>query len=377
MKRLILMGAGHAHLIALKQWITTPLDDVELVLVTPSRWQYYSGMIPGWIAGHYTIDQCRVDAEPVAKAAGAKLVLSSVVEILADDKKIRLADGDLLDYSWLSIDIGARTNLENLRGFTGSLLSIKPLGQFHQQWSRLNEASDGRVQHLVVVGGGAAGAELAMAMAHVGAGGAEADARVSLITGNQGLLPDFSQRLRKLTRRKLAKLDVDIVEERAEAAGRYLTLTNGTSLDPDLVMAVTGSEAFPFLATSGLAVDAQGFVLVNECHQSLSHPDVFAAGDACSRLDQAVKRSGVHAVRAAPVLADNLRAAIASGKLRAFQPRTNTLYLIACGDKVAVGSYGPFSFSGKWVWRLKDKIDRGFVDGFNGRSNDAGIRVGA
>ncbi|WP_323751117.1 FAD-dependent oxidoreductase [Marinobacter sp.] len=377
MKRLILMGAGHAHLIALKQWITTPLDDVELVLVTPSRWQYYSGMIPGWIAGHYTIDQCRVDAEPVAKAAGAKLVLSSVVEILADDKQIRLADGDLLDYDWLSIDIGAKTNLENLRGFTGSLLSIKPLGQFHRQWSRFNEASDGRVRHLVVVGGGAAGAELAMAMAHVGAGGAEADTRVSLITGNQGLLPDFSQRLRKLTRRKLAKLGVDIVEERAEAAGRYLTLTNGTSLDPGLVMAVTGSEAFPFLATSGLAVDARGFVLVNEYQQSLSHPDVFAAGDACSRVDQAVKRSGVHAVRAAPVLADNLRAASASGKLRAFQPRTNTLYLIACGDKVAVGSYGPFSFSGKWVWCLKDKIDRGFVGGFNGRSNDAGIRVGA
>lgn len=364
MKRLVLMGAGHAHLIALEQWVKAPLKDVELVLVTPSRWQYYSGMIPGWIAGHYTVDQCRIDAEPLAKAAGATLVLSRVVEISADAKQIQLAEGSLLAYDWLSIDIGAKTNLESLRGYTGPLLSIKPLEQFHQQWLRHIDGSKAKARDLVVIGGGAAGAELAMAIAHARREGAETDARVTLITGNQGLLPDFSHRLRKLTQRKLTKLGVEIVEQRAEAAGRYLILTNGASLSPDLVVAVTGAESFSFLAASGLAVDTQGFVLVNECHQSVSHPEVFAAGDACSRLDQALNRSGVHAVRAAPVLAANLRAATESGEFTAFQPRANTLYLIACGDKVAVGSYGPFAFSGKWVWRLKDKIDRGFVGGF-------------
>ncbi|WP_323753834.1 FAD-dependent oxidoreductase [Marinobacter sp.] len=364
MKRLVLMGAGHAHLIVLKQWLSAPLKDVELVLVTPSAWQYYSGMLPGWVAGHYSVDQCRIDARSLALAAGARVVLGSVIEVRADKKQVRMTDGDLLDYDWLSIDIGATTNLESLRGYAGTLLSIKPLGQFHQQWSRHHERSGAKGAHIALVGGGAAGAELAMAVAHAGRAGATAPAKVSLITGNQGLLPDFRPRIRKLAHNKLAALGIEVVEQRAEAAGHDLVLTDGVTMRPDLVMAATGSEAFSFLATSGLAVDAQGFVLVNEHQQSLSHPEVFAAGDVCSRLDQSLNRSGVHAVRTAPVLAANLRAATESGEFTAFQPRTNTLYLLSCGDKTAIGSYGPFAFSGQWVWRLKDKIDRRFVGGF-------------
>ncbi|MBR9870759.1 MAG: FAD-dependent oxidoreductase [Gammaproteobacteria bacterium] len=364
MKRLVLMGAGHSHLIVLKQWSNSPLKDVELVLVTPSAWQYYSGMIPGWLAGHYSVDQCRVDAQSLALAAGAKIVLDSVVDIQADNRQIRLAGGESLDYDWLSIDIGAQTNLESLRGYTGSILSVKPLEQFQQRWSQRYERAAGQALHWVLVGGGAAGAELAMAVAHAMPSGTGAQRRLSLVTGKQGLLPDFRPRIRRLARRKLVQLGVEVIEQRAEAAGRHLTLTDGASLSPDLVIAVTGSEAFPFLKTSGLAVDTQGFVLVNEYQQSLSHPRVFAAGDVCSRLDQALSRSGVHAVRAAPVLAANLQAATEASEFVAFQPRPHTLYLLSCGDKFAIGSYGPIAFSGRWVWRLKDKIDRGFVEGF-------------
>lgn len=364
MKRLVLMGAGHAHLVVLKQWLNSPLKDVELVLVTPSTWQYYSGMIPGWIAGHYSIDQCRIDAQSLAITAGANLKLDTVVDIRANEKRVRLAGGEFLDYDWLSIDIGAKTNLESLRGYTGSLLGIKPLEQFHRHWLQLCEGAAAKQLHCALVGGGAAGAELAMAFAHAGRTGISVPTKVSLITGNQGLLPDFRPRLRKLVRRKLEQLGVEIVEQRAEGVGRHLTLTSGGSVKPDLVVAVTGSEAFPFLKASGLSVDVQGFVLVNEHQQSLSHPEVFAVGDACSRLDQTVSRSGVHAIRAAPVLAGNLRAATEAGRFAPFQPRPYTLYLISCGDRSAIGSYGPLAFSGRWMWRLKDKIDRGFVEGF-------------
>ncbi|MBJ6138540.1 FAD-dependent oxidoreductase [Marinobacter litoralis] len=364
MRRLIMMGAGHAHLIVLKYWVAAPLKDVEVVLVTPSQWQYYSGMIPGWIAGHYSVEQCRIDAWSLAQKAGARIVLNSVAEVRADQKQIRLANGDLLDYDWLSIDVGAKTALGSLRGYAGPLLSIKPFGQFQQHWSRHLDSSGARRAHLALVGGGAAGAELAMAAARAGRTGAALAARISLVTGSQGLLPDFHPRIRKLAYTKLAALGIQIFEQRAEAAGHDLVLTDGAILRPDLVMAATGSEAFSFLATSGLAVDARGFVLVNEHQQSRSHPEVFAAGDVCSRSDQSLSRSGVHAVRAAPVLAENLRAATESGAFTAFQPRTHSLYLLSCGDKTAIGSYGPLAFSGRWVWRLKDKIDRRFVGGF-------------
>ena len=364
MKRLVLMGAGHAHLVVLKQWLREPLTDVELVLVTPSTWQYYSGMIPGWVAGHYSIDQCRIDAEALALAAGADIVLDTVEEIRADEKQVRLAGGELVDYNWLSIDIGAQTSVTSLRGYTGSVLSIKPLEQFHERWSRVQERPASEVLHCALVGGGAAGAELAMAFAHAGRTGASAAIEVSLITGHQGLLPGFRPCIRKLARRKLKRLGVHVIEQRAEAVGPLLTLTDGASMRPDLVVAVTGSEAFPLLKSSGLAVDADGFVLVNEHQQSLSHPEVFAVGDVCSRSDRALNRSGVHAIRAAPALAANLRAATNAGEFATFQPRPYTLYLISCGDRSAIGCYGPLAFSGRWVWRLKDKIDRGFVEGF-------------
>lgn len=369
MKRLVLMGAGHAHLIVLQNLLKSSLPDVELMLVTPSRWQYYSGMIPGWIAGHYTIDQCRIEVAPLVAAAGGKLILDSVVEVLADQKQVRLAGGEWLDYDFLSIDIGARTSLASLDGYTGPVISIKPLESFYQQWQQVAESGNPAEKRLAIIGGGAAGVELAMAIAYAGQVKANRGPRITLVTGSQGLLPDFGKRLRKLTMRKLCGFGIEVVKQRATGAGAVLQLSDGSTLQADLVMAVTGAVPFAFLGTSGLAIDDNGFVQVNACHRSPSHPEVFAAGDVCSRMDQALNRSGVHAVRAGPVLAANLRAAIAGGSLSAFKPRTNTLYLIACGGKTATGSYGPFAFSGKWVWRLKDSIDQGFVSGFARRSD--------
>src|SRR5690606_26476616 len=231
-------------------------------------------------------------------------------------------------------------------------------------WQQLAESGNQAGKHLVIVGGGAAGAELAMAIAYQGRRRPDAGPRITLIAGEQGLLPDFGRRLRKLTSKALSRLDIERVNQRATGAGEALQLSCGQTLQADLIMAVTGAAPFDFLATSGLATDDKGFVLVNACHQSPSHPDVFAAGDACSRVDQSLNRSGVHSVRAGPVLAANLRAFLGGGSLSTFKPRTNTLYLIACGGKTATGSYGLLAFPGQWVWWLKDRIDRGFVAGF-------------
>ncbi len=364
MKRLVLMGAGHAHLIVLQHLRKSRLQGVELIVVTPSRWQYYSGMIPGWIAGHYGIEQCRIEVEPLVTAAGGKLMMGSVVAVMADHNQIRLADGQIMSYDFLSIDVGAKTDLTSLTGYAGQVISIKPLEDFHQQWQQFAASGNLAEKRLVIMGGGAAGVELAMAIAHAGQQAVTGAPHMTLITGSQGLLPDFSQCMRRLTSRQLARYGIDVVELRATGAGQVLSLSDGRSLVADLVMAVTGSVPFSFLSDSGLETDDSGFVLVNACHQSTSHPKVFAAGDVCARTDQALSRSGVHAVRAGPVLAANLMAAMEGGSLAAFKPRTHTLYLIACGDKTATGSYGPFAVAGKWVWALKDRIDRGFVSGF-------------
>ena len=365
MKRLVLLGAGHAHLIVLREFAKSPPPDMELVLITPSPWQYYSGMLPGWISGHYTVDQCRIAVSPLVAEAGGELVLDSAVELEADRREIRLAGGERIEYDLLSIDIGSHTNLDQLQGYRGRMISVKPIETFYPQWQQLQEQSaGGRVGHLVVIGGGAAGVELAMAAANALGVGSGQGCQLSLVAGESGPLPGFNRRMQRLASQELSRLGVTLIEQRARAEEGELCLADGTRLEADAIIAATGASPARFLSNSGLTLDDQGFVLVDARHRSLSHPDVFAVGDTCSRQDRTLNRSGVHAVRAGPVLADNLRAALNGAELKPFLPRRYSLYLLACGGQSAIGSYGPLTFSGRWVWRLKDRIDRQFVEGF-------------
>ena len=65
MKKLVLVGGGHAQLSVLQTLATSRVRGVEATLITPSAHQNYSGMLPGWMAGHYTQEQCRIDLRPV------------------------------------------------------------------------------------------------------------------------------------------------------------------------------------------------------------------------------------------------------------------------------------------------------------------------
>ena len=43
-------------------------------------------------------------------------------------------------------------------------------------------------------------------------------------------------------------------------------------------------------------------------------------------------------------------------------PQRHSLALLACGGRHAIASWGRWSIEGDWVWRWKDRIDRGFVE---------------
>jgi len=135
-------------------------------------------------------------------------------------------------------------------------------------------------------------------------------------------------------------------------------------LPADCVVAATGARAPRALGLDGLARDASGFIAVDACYRSTSHGNVFAAGDVSARQDIQLARSGVHAVHAGPVLAANLLAALQGGRLQSYRPRRRSLYLLACGPRFAVASWGRWSAQGKWVWYWKDWIDRRFVRRF-------------
>lgn len=364
MKRLILVGGGHAQLSVLEALARARPAGVEAVLVTPSRFQIYSGMLPGWMAGHYGLPQCRIDLQPLAQSAHVQLVADRILGMDADRHCVRLPHGREIEYDLLSMDVGSEIDVSSLQMAREKLLPVKPLDEFFQAWPRiLSAAREKPGYRLVVVGGGAAGVELALA-ARYAFSGAGIDGNVDLVVSESGLLAGHAAGVRHRIARFMSKAGVTIHPLQGTGSAAGVLLSDGRLLPADCVLAATGARAPRWLERSGLKLDANGYVAVDGSYRSSSHRSVFAAGDVSARQDIAVARSGVHAVHAGPVLAGNLVAALEGGSMRTYVPRRHSLYLLACGPRYAVASWGRWSAEGAWVWRWKDRIDRGFIRRF-------------
>jgi selenide,water dikinase len=150
------------------------------------------------------------------------------------------------------------------------------------------------------------------------------------------------------------------------AEPRGLRLADGGSVTADAIVWTVGAAPPPWIAQSGLTTDPRGFVAIDQHLRSLSHPEVFAAGDSATLLAAPTPKSGVYAVRQGPLLALNLRRALAGEPLAQFRPQHRTLALISAGGRYAVASYGPLALEGSWVWRWKDWIDRRFMARYRG-----------
>jgi pyridine nucleotide-disulfide oxidoreductase family protein len=325
-KRVLLVGGGHAH-----AWVLSKGVPGQATLVTPYPHHVYSGMLPGFIAGHYKLEEIRIDVAALAARAGVKLVLGSVVALDAKRRVARLEDGAEIEYDVASLDVGAQAAAPEYA------LAAKPFETFMEQWLEMKD----RVRALAVVGAGAAGVEIAMAAAH------RTNARVTLYSDRPMFRPGLARRIA----RQLARLGVEL---RSGVA-----FSDAMAKDHDLVIWTAGAAALPWLRDSGLEVDERGFVLVDDRLRSISHPEVFAAGDCATLRDASHPKSGVFAVRHAPILAANL-----GGASRRYVPQRRALALISCGERYAIADWGGVSWEGAWVWRWKDRIDRRWVEQF-------------
>lgn len=361
MIRLILAGGGHAHLAVLRLLASQRPAGLDVVMVVPATHQIYSGMVPGWMAGHYRIDQCTIDLRPLAAAAGVRLEVDRVAGMDANRRCVALSDGRHLEYDLLSLDVGSEIDLSSLEAAGDLVLPVRPLSEFISLWHAvLASAVREKGFQLVVVGGGAAGVELAFA-ARQAMKKVNETASVTLVSAARGLLPGHSAAVVARVEDLLDKRGVNVEFGMAAGTDGGLQLASGKFLRADAVIAATGARAPCWLQLSGLALDEEGYVRVNSTHRSISHDDVFATGDVCSREDVAIGKSGVQAVRAGPVLAGNLLAWVAGASPQAYRPRRRSLYLLATGPRHAVVSWGGLSASGAWAWHWKDHIDRAFV----------------
>jgi selenide,water dikinase len=390
LKRLLLLGGGHAHVHGLAAMARAPWRDVEVVLVTPHERQMYSGMVPGVVAGHYAPQEAAIPLMPLARAAGVRWVRGAAVGLDAARRMVALADGQTLGYELLSIDTGAVMDRDAIPGAREHALFVRPIEDFvaalpalatgdkrrridvdggEGRWLAAEggeghriDVDGGRRRRIAVVGGGAAGFELALALAHTHGDAAQ----LTLVTGGSPVLAGYPAAVMARGARAVQRLGVQVRQAALVAvAPEALTLSDGSVLPCDRAVMAVGASAAPWLAGSGLALDGRGFVATGPTLQSTSHPEVFAAGDAATRQDVSHPRSGVYAVRAGPPLARNLRLVLDGVSPLAYQPQARSLNLLSCGDRTAIAAWGPLTVEGAWVWRWKDRIDRAFIRRFS------------
>ncbi len=345
MTRLVLLGGGHAHALVLLKFRNFISKNLQVTLVSPGPAHTYSGMVPGVIAGHYTETDAQIDLARLARDAGAELVQGRVARFNPDTKTVELDGGGQLGYDVASLNLGSAPE-----GAGAHAIAVKPFDAFFARWRGLLENGP-KAPRIAVVGAGAGGVELAMAMKHAldqrGTGGS-----VVLFSERNAFAPALAARIQ----RALAALSIEL---------RPNTLAAPDEPGFDALFWVTGASALPLLRESGLKTDARGFALVDACLRSVSHPDVFAAGDTASLVDTPVPKSGVYAVRQGAVLAQNLKRIVRGMPMLDYAPQKAGLSLISCGSKYAIVSRGGWSAEGKWVWRWKDWLDRRWIARFN------------
>ncbi len=363
-RELVLLGAGHAHLQVLSHWAKHPLPGVRITLVTPHARQLYSGMVPGFVAGRYTIDACAVALEPLVRAAGISWLQHSVVALDAQAQTLQIDDGSTRPYDCLSVNTGPVQNRglleQHLPGARQHGLFVRPIEAFAGLWPQVVEMGSNRLLRFAVIGGGAAGIEMALAIRQ-----RMPRAAVTLLCGPTPAGATYPAPAQQRIGAALRSRRITVIQDSATGiTASAVQLASGATLACDVPVIATGAQAPAWLADSGLALDAQGFIAVDDCQRSTSHSQVLAAGDICTRQDRALPRSGVYAVRAGPALARNLQATVQGNALTPHQPPTTSLNLLSCGDGVAIASWGGYSATGRWAWWLKDWIDRRFVNRF-------------
>lgn len=354
---ILLMGAGHANLLALPI-LRRALPDARITLVDPVPSAIYSGMFPGFVAGHYQADDLFVDLAQFTARHGAELIRGGVIGIDPARHMVRLALADglrTLTFDAAALDIGSHSAMPDIPGFAEHAVAVKPLGSFADRFIVFADQTpdDGAV---AVIGGGIAGAEIALALAHRLMG------KVALIEAGPRIAPGVTLRTRERLITALRRAEVRIVtgDPVTRILGDAVLLKSGQRIDSRLTIGVAGARAHDWLSRD-LPTDEAGFVTVTPTLQVSGWLSLFAAGDCASMPHAPRPKAGVFAVRQGPILARNMVAMLRGGELRNYKPQQDYLKIVSLGAQVAVAEWYGLTLRGRWLWRWKDRIDRAFM----------------
>ena len=366
-KTVVLVGAGNSHLVFVRRWRMRPVPGVAVIWINTQDTIPYSAMTPACLNGEAAREEITIDLVRLARSAGIRLVVGAAERIDPVERLVHVPDRPPLRFDVLSLNVGSVSRpLVDPVQWEGSI-PLRPLGRLLDRceaWiARLEKQP--RPFHCVVVGGGASGCELSAALArrceHL------PRFRLTVVEAHERLLPRFPSWASARFTQRLSEAGVTVLTQCRVVGGSpgRLVLDDGQELECDAAIWATPGVAPPLLRNSGLPVDAEGFLRVHSTLQVEQFPHLFAAGDCITLLDHPeLPHNGVYAVRQGPVLYDNILSYLQKRPLRSFRPQRRCLYLLNLSNGQAVGSYGRWTFSGRWVRRWKERIDRRWLMSF-------------
>ena len=331
-------------------------------------------MLPGYVAGMYTRGECHIDLARLCAFSNTRMVHAEAVHVDVDTKQVFLKGRPPISYDVLSIDIGsapkpiATTSADAPE--QPSITPVKPIDGFCRRWdvilARVLKTQSSSTSRIAVVGGGAGGVELALSMQArlkrelVLLGRDPASIEVVLVSRSTQVLPQHSVNVRSVFEKILRERNVRTLLGRkvSGATSSELLCDDGERIPYDEAIWCTQGGAQEWLRATKLALDDAGFIAVQPTLESTNCADVFAAGDVAAVLEHPRPKAGVFAVWQGPPLTDNLRARLLGRPTTPFVPQSRFLGLIGAGDGNCVASKGPMALEGRWLWDLKDWIDR-------------------
>jgi NADH dehydrogenase FAD-containing subunit len=362
-KTIILVGGGHNHLYCLKRLIKTNTPKIKWILISPSQYQYYSGMFPGYIEGLYSLEEIRIDLKNLCREASVDFVESTVLSFDPYQQNLLTDKGEIYNYDYVSFGIGSKNQSPAIKGLEKYTPSIKPYSQFPAKMERLHNS-----RNSLFIGGDPTSVELALSLRTWKVKNGLSNDQISIVHSTTALLEEVG----KNTSRTITEL----------AIKQGLTLYNGQTVQKiengyayteelkipfDEVICLAGPVAPPMFRSNPIKTDDKGFMLINSSLQSLSFSNIFGVGDCATLADfPHLPKKSVTAARQGPILWKNLMRSVEGKALIPFEPPSRHLSILSVGEKKGMLTYGSFSIVGGWIWRLKNWIDMRFIKGYNG-----------
>jgi selenide, water dikinase len=357
---LVFLGGGHAQIEAIRSFAMNPVHGLRLTIVTKNIRTPYSGMLPAYLEGVWDDDDLHIDLAHLAQFSGARLIVAPCTGIDADGHKLLFDDRPPLHFDILSINIGGQPDLGSIEGAANHVIPVKPIAEFQKAFDDL--LATGLPNRLAVIGGGAAGCELALAINKRWRDHG-ASPQMTLYSRSTRLMPQMAPRASQLMFGAL--LDAGIKLQLGRAVEKVdlgmIRFGDNTSDAFDACFLVSAVRPPRWLSATSLELDDSGFIAVHPTLQSKSHANIFAAGDIATISGSPRPRAGVFAVRAGPVLAKNLRKYLHGHALKRWSVQKRYLAIIGTADNGAIASWGQFGVKADGFLALKHLIDRRFM----------------